>query len=389
MDYVASGEAPACLNWRTRVSEFEAIRPYQDHEVPQVVARVMKSPALVAAATELLLPGWLAGNPFGRWLATWLLRYRARNLVSIRDVQALISKYLELLVERSITALSVSGLSGLDPNRTYLFVSNHRDIVLDSGLLNYILHREGHDTCRMAVGDNLLGNSLVGDLMRLNKSFVVERSVNGKRAQYRTLARTSAYIRQSLAAGVSVWIAQRPGRAKDGFDRTDTAVLKMLLLAYRGEEQALSKLLKTPIVPVAVSYEVDPCGPLKAKELCAVATHGQYQKSPQEDIHSMVKGVTEYKGRVHLTFGRPISSAEDAGSLAAEIDQAIVGGLRIFPTHRYARAVKEHVQGELDGTDDAVTALQRQLDACELEERPYLLDQYANIWRNRDELGIE
>ena len=125
---------------------------------------------------------------------------------------------------------------------------------MDSSLLNYLLYEAGHDTCRMAVGDNLLNNTLVADLMRLNKSFVVERSAAGARAQYRALTRTSRYMQYSLQQGISVWIAQRQGRAKNGFDRTDPALLKMLLLAYRDKgasQSPLARLLAlTPIVPV-------------------------------------------------------------------------------------------------------------------------------------------
>jgi hypothetical protein len=157
----------------------------------------------------------------------------------------------------------------------------------------------------MAVGDNLLSSSLAADLMRLNKSFVVERSVAGARAQYQALSRTSRYMQQSLQQGISVWIAQRQGRAKDGFDRTDPALLKMLLLAYRDKTTAdlpMERMLQmAPAVPVSVSYELDPCGPSKAHELAVIDQQGVYEKSPQEDLNSMVKGLMGHKGRLSST----------------------------------------------------------------------------------------
>jgi len=266
------------------MSEFDAIRPYYDHEVPQVLARLVASRELAQAASQLVLPSWLGNRAVGRWLTRLILRLKTRNLGSIRDCQNVVAGLFETVIKQSIDRLSVSGLDRLSPNDHYLFISNHRDILMDSSLLNYLLQDAGHDTCRMAVGDNLLSNSLAADLMRLNKSFVVERNVEGVRAQYQALGRTSRYMQHSLQQGISVWIAQRQGRAKDGFDRTDPALLKMLLLAYRdkgSDQEPLDKLLQVaPVVPVSVSYELDPCGPSKAHELATVDLSGSYQKSP-------------------------------------------------------------------------------------------------------------
>ena len=194
-------------------SEFDAIRPYYDHEVPDVLARLVASRELAQAASQLVMPRWLGNRSLGRLLTRSVLRLKTRNLKSIRDCQTVVAGLFETVIARSIDRLSVSGLDRLSPNDHYLFISNHRDILMDSSLLNYLLQDAGHDTCRMAVGDNLLSSSLAADLMRLNKSFVVERSVAGARAQYQALSRTSRYVQQSLQQGISVWIAQRQGRA--------------------------------------------------------------------------------------------------------------------------------------------------------------------------------
>ena len=374
------------------MSEFDAIRPYFDHEVPEVLARLVTSNELVQAASQLVMPSWIGNRKLGRFLTRGALKLKTRNLQSIRDCQNMVAGLFETVIERTIDRLSVSGLEQLSPNDHYLFISNHRDILMDSSLLNYLLHDAGHDTCRMAVGDNLLTNTLAADLMRLNKSFVVERSVAGARAQYQALSRTSRYIQQSLQQGISVWIAQRQGRAKDGFDRTDPALLKMLLLAYRDKRaSALSMermLAVTPVVPVSVSYELDPCGSSKAHELAVIETYGRYEKTPQEDLNSMVQGLMGYKGRVRLTFGAPIFSATSPEDLATQLDKAIVANTRLYPTHRYARALLEGSQtGELEH-NPAVRVLAKELESLAPLEQPHLVKQYANIWRNREDLNI-
>ena len=162
------------------MSEYDDIRPYYDEEVPTVVARVVDNPEFGKAASKLVMPGLLQGTPLGEWITAQLLRLKTRHLKTVSECQLLVAEYFERLINETIEKLTVSGLDRLDPARHYLFISNHRDIVMDSSLLNYLMHQAGHETCRMAVGDNLLTNNLAADLMRLNKSFVVERSVSGQ-----------------------------------------------------------------------------------------------------------------------------------------------------------------------------------------------------------------
>ena len=374
------------------MSEFDAIRPYYDHEVQDVLSRIVASQDLAQAASQLVMPSWLANRRVGRWLTRGVLRYKTRDLKSIRDCQNMVAGLFETVIHRTMDRLSVSGLDRLSPNQHYLFISNHRDILMDSSLLNYLLYDAGHDTCRMAVGDNLLNNTLAADLMRLNKSFVVERSAAGARAQYRALTRTSRYMQYSLQQGISVWIAQRQGRAKDGFDRTDPALLKMLLLAYRDKNTAqtpLQRLLTlTPVVPVSVSYELDPCAVDKAHELAVIEQLGEYSKKPDEDLKSMVQGLMGHKGRVRLAFGEPITAAGSLEDLTAQLDQEIVANMRLYPTHRYARALNEGLDTQDLVNHPTVRVLAAELASLSAAERPFLLQQYANIWRNRQELCI-
>lgn len=376
---------------KTDVIDFDPIRPYEDHEVPEVLARISRSPQLAAAAKQLVLPSFLAGRFFAPWLTELALRFSMRNLRSVDDVQGLVSKYFKQLVDRSTDALTVSGLEHLDPTREYLFISNHRDIVMDSSLINFLLLRAGNETCRMAVGDNLLHNQLAADLMRLNKSFVVERDLASARAGYRAMTRTSHYIHHSLREQVSVWIAQRQGRAKDGFDRTDPALVKMLLLAYRKQPQPIAKLLANgAMVPVSLSYEIDPCGPAKARERAAIDRDGHYAKSEQEDLQSMIQGLVGDKGRVHVHFSAPIiDDCESVPELADRLDRAIVGGIRVFATNRYADSLLADEAVDKPADSRAMNILQSQLHSCSAAERQFLLQQYANICVNRRELGID
>ena len=227
------------------MQNFDAIRPYRDDEVPGVIERLANDPALLRAAAAFFAPRlarWLPG--LARFAARRVIQRRTAGLDSVHDVQLWLADHMARVVRDTTVELTIDGLDALEPGVPYLFLSNHRDIVMDSALLNFRLHQAGHRTARVAVGDNLLTERYAADLMRLNKSFVIERSVTGTRAVYQAISRTSAYIRHSLEEGESVWIAQREGRAKDGYDRTEPALLKMLSLAYRKEVDGFGGLLE-------------------------------------------------------------------------------------------------------------------------------------------------
>ncbi len=375
------------------MSEFDDIRPFHDNEVPEVVARVMDNPDFSRAASKLIMPSLLKDSAVGRMLTGALFRLRTRNLTSVEACQLFIADYLARLIEETIEDLTVSGLDRLSRDRCYLYMSNHRDIVMDSSLLNYLIHQAGHETSRMAVGDNLLTNDLAADLMRLNKSFVVERSVSGAKATLNALSRTSAYIRHSLEEGVSIWIAQREGRAKDGWDRTDPALLKMLALAYKDSSEPLDAMLAAcDVVPVSISYELDPCALRKAHELSVIAAEGGYAKSEEEDLQSIITGIVGFKGRVHVHFGEPLAGHHDSPeALAADLDRAIVGGLKVFPTHVQAAEALGDAPVETATApvnDRVMNCFAQQQSLCPAAEREYFLLQYANTIRNRKDLDV-
>jgi len=379
------------------MSEFDSIRPYDDAEVAMVLRRMLEHPDAGAAAASFLMPMFLRGTAVGAWLSLQILRMRTQRLRRVDDCQAVIAQYMSMLIDETIDELTVEGLQTLDPQGCYLFMSNHRDITMDSCLLNYLLHRAQFGTSRIAVGDNLMDHALAADLMRLNKSFVIERELGGARAALKILSRTSRYIRQSLDEGVSVWIAQRQGRSKDGWDRTDPALIKMLSLAHKAPYQdgaaTLSAMLShAPLVPVSISYEIDPCALLKARELYLTARDGAYEKGVSEDLKSMTLGITGAKGRVHIHFGTPLTPREYAtpAELAAAIDEQIVGNLKIFPTHIYAaQQLGDQVTETalVAPSDHALGLLRGQIEQAEDPQKEYLLLQYANAVRNVAQFG--
>ncbi|MBA54031.1 MAG: acyltransferase [Pseudomonadales bacterium] len=313
--------------------QFESIRPYQDDEVPGVIERLMQSDELVHAMIHVqfpLVPRYLE-KPLARYM-----RYRIhKNLQDIRtvdDFQVRMSAFVESTIEKSMTEFTFDGQQHLQKGVPYVFISNHRDITLDSALLNYALMNAKLNTAEIAIGDNLLSNPLVSDLLRLNKSFVVNRSVSGVKAKYLALTELSHYISEANAEGRSVWIAQREGRAKDGFDITDPAIIKMLHIWQKKQGVSFAETInKLNIVPVSISYEYDPCDGLKATELQARAS-SDYVKQEGEDVESIMRGIALPKGRVHIQIGEPLKGEfADADQVAHALDAQIIENYRLFP----------------------------------------------------------
>jgi hypothetical protein len=230
---------------------------------------------------------------------------------SITEFQArIILKILKYIEITSISKLTSGGFEILSPKERYLYISNHRDIVLDSAYLNTTLFERGYETSQIAIGDNLMRHRISELIFLINKSFVVKRSGTPMEL-YRYSVDLSNYIHEQVAQGKdSVWIAQREGRAKDGNDVTQPGFLKMLSLANQGDQKVHFKSLR--IVPVSISYEYDPCDLLKAQEFLNKKANPEYKKNFQEDVQHMMLGLRGHKGRVHFQFSAPLDTALDA-----------------------------------------------------------------------------
>ncbi len=331
---------------------FAEIRPYHDDEVPAALARLMADEALLAAIAHFRFPS------LSRWLG-WLLKPLIRSALqrrwakvrTVRDVQMEVAHFMESMIASTTEGVTYSGLEQLDSQKGYLFISNHRDIAMDPAFVNWGLYKCGLETVRIAIGDNLLRKPCATELMRLNKSFIVKRSVKGPREMMKAFNELSAYIAHSLGDGHSIWIAQKEGRAKDGDDKTDPAILKMFYMAGKQQKRGFAEYMQSlNIVPVAISYEFDPGDEAKARELVERAQSGSYEKGEFEDIDSIVAGIVGFKGRVHVSLGKPLSGDYDSPEeLALAIDQAIHSQYRLFPSNLLAA-----------GQADGVTAEERQ-----------------------------
>lgn len=315
---------------------FDDIRPCRDDEAPQELAKIAQDESLVTGIVRLRYPKlckWL--GPVLRLFVRRYIHKQLAHIHTIQDFQLQVAKAVESMVNETTDGLTFRGFDELDSTKSYLFISNHRDISLDPAFIDFALHLKTQRTLRIAIGNNLLKMPAATALMRLNKSFIVKRSVASPRERLKEVIHLSQYMGLSLKEGHCIWIAQREGRAKDGDDRTEEAVLKMISMYGRSlKEDFATYMSKLNIVPVSITYEFDPGDLDKARELEAKArNNGVYHKGELEDIKSIVKGIKGYKGRVTIVAGKPITSGfSTPEELAQLIDDFIYQHYELFPS---------------------------------------------------------
>ena len=318
------------------MSDFDDIRPYHDNEVRATLDRILADKEFSLSVAKLRFPRLSQAMP---WLmqpiAKAILKNELAGIQCVAEFQKVVEKYLRGMMGASANALTSSGLEKLDPKQAYLFVSNHRDIAMDSAFISWSLFKNNLATPRNAIGDNLLSKPFVSDLMRLNKSFIVNRSATKPREKFKAAKYLSSYIYHSLVnEKANTWIAQREGRAKDGIDRTNSAVIGMFGLSKPKTESYGDHIAKLNIVPVSISYEWDPCDGAKTRELYAQNTEGSYAKGEHEDIESIATGIAGRKGSVHVAFGDVISSQFDsADAVVTEVDRQIIDNYILQPSN--------------------------------------------------------
>ena len=364
--------------------KFDDIRPYNEDEISAAMQRI--------AACEffpLLANFVFPDRPIEE------VRTMVSGLATTDDFQRKVMYVANKQIEaRSITRLTFNGIERLDPAKRYLFVSNHRDIMLDAGLLQNVLVDNGHPTSQITFGANLMRGETVIDVGKSNKMFRVERGGNMKDF-YHSSMHLSQYIRYVITErNESVWIAQRNGRTKNGIDKTDQGIIKMFCMSHSDDKiEALSRL---HIVPVSVSYEWESCDVLKALELYE-SQFTAYTKKPGEDLNSILTGIVQPKGRVHFEIGEPLTreqlmpfqgltNSEYHKQVAALLDDRINGGYRLFPNNYIAYDLRYGTQ-RFAGcyTDEDRCRFEKRLcklsdyDTCDLEQ---LADIFLGIYSN-------
>ena len=377
--------------------EFDDIRAYGPEDLPEAYERLTADPQF-KAVVEKVFPH----VPFEALSAK--LKQCKTNL----DFQVTFCyPFLKDLLSKACTGCDID-ITNIDINRRYTFVSNHRDIVLDSALLDVMLIDSGFKTtCEIAIGDNLLAAPWIKDLVRVNKSFIVLRSA-GIREMLTNSKRMSEYMHLVInEKNDNIWIAQREGRAKDSDDRTQEAILKMM--AMGGEGSATERLRQLHIVPLSISYEYDPCDYLKAAEFQLKRDIEGWKKSKQDDVLSMQTGIMGFKGAIHYhcapaidDYLEQIPADTPKGDIfkvvASHIDKCIHSNYRLYPNNLAALDILEgtshggysesekatfeqYIAKQLSKTVDMLNKLGITPDKPFLRER--MLTMYANPARNK------
>lgn len=328
-------EKPLHMSDFAKDFNFDELRPHYDSESHKIMSRMAEDP-MYHQLVSYLWPGITKEEAIEK----------ALNTKSIYDFQTgYMSHAIWSIVKSSATSLTWSGLDKLDKDKAYLFIANHRDILLDSALLQIILEADEFSTSEITFGSNLMDTGFITDFGRMNRMFTVKREGTAKEL-YDISKQLSAYIRHTiLDKNTSVWIAQRNGRTKDGNDQTQTGLLKML--AMSGGKDFVQCFSELNIVPLTISYEYEPCDSLKAQELYLSSLHSKYVKAQGEDLNSIITGIKQPKGKIHLAFGKPIAEElqeinkvsndnEKIKHLAALIDKRIYTDYKLNPVNYIA-----------------------------------------------------
>lgn len=350
---------------------FDNIRPYNDSEACQALGRVAAS-GYIDVISDYLYPGQ---DPA-------VLRSALKEVNGVDDFQSKVMYgAVKTIIEKTSDGLTYDGLEHFEGGKTYLMLSTHRDIVLDPALIQWVLKDNDMPLTEIAAGDNLISTQLLEDLMRSNRMIKVVRSSN-PRELYSSSIVLSQYMRERIhdkERPASIWIAHRNGRTKDGHDATEQGLVKMISLS--GEDDFVKNISELNIMPVAISYEIESCDLQKAIEVYIKRSTGSYQKKPGEDTQSIIYGIIQQKGRIHISFCPPITADEIAESasyekndryrhLAEIIDARHRVGFRKWP---FNVAAAELVKGE-KASDSQVTAAFLAYVEKRLEEVPSGLD---------------
>lgn len=376
--------------------DFSDIAPYDDSVFHQKMEELVKEPGFLHAVNYTMPKEDVP------MLIEELLRIDNKY-----DFQRQVMfPFLEMLVKKTTSGITMGGIKYLNPSLNYTFITNHRDIVLDASFLNLAFLRKGIPASEVAIGNNLLIYPWIEDLVRLNKSFIVKRNTSFREGLL-AAKHLSAYIHFTiLDKHESIWIAQREGRAKDSSDHTQESLVKMLALG--GEGAFMDRLKEINLMPVAISYEYDPNDYLKAKEFLLRRRDPDFKKSQRDDLFSMETGLLQFKGKVHFQLTPRINARIDqigdfrdvntaAKYVCLLIDQAIHRSYEIFVINYVAydilnggnRFARKYTDAERDAVENYMNSQLDKIDLPDIttEEREYLrtmmLTMYANPLKNK------
>ena len=316
------------------LSEFESISPYTDEEAAEALSKLAEFP-LLSQVSKQFFP---EESPD-------FLKNLLKQIKTIDDFQILVmQKFVRWVLEHTARNFSYDGVSNIDPEKKFLALSNHRDIMLDPAITQLILYTNGIPMTEIAVGDNLITNKTIEYLIRSNRMIKVVRGISA-RELYLSSQMLSRYIRLNITnQRSSIWLAQRQGRTKNGYDITEQGLLKMLDMSGTADFQTNFEELN--IIPMSISYEYEPCDVLKARELVISRKH-KYVKAEGEDFNSIVTGIMQPKGNIHLNIGKPLTSDEIAEAAKCDkndryqlirhaVDMRIIEGYRLWKNNYIA-----------------------------------------------------
>ena len=354
------------------LKEFEDIAPYTDEEAASALARVANHPNVP----------WISKYIFPNQPETYL-RDILRSIQTVDEFQSVVMSYaIEWVIEKTVRNFSYDGLAKLQALQgCYLAMSNHRDIILDPAFTQVILHRNKMPLTQIAVGDNLLKSKTVELLIRSNRMIKVIRGVSA-RELYLSSQVLSRYIRETITSGTgSVWIAQRQGRTKDGNDITEQGLLKMMDMS--GTSDFVHNFMELNIVPLSISYEYEPCDILKARELL-ISRSQKYIKTENEDLQSIMLGIKQQKGNVHLNIGDPLTEDEIREASFSDkndryqrirnaVDKRIISGYRLWKTNYMGYDLANGVDAHRDMyTPEDLEAFKAYIEGQLEKVEPYL-----------------
>ena len=368
------------------LSKFESISPYTDAEAAEALSKLAEYP-LLARVSQQFFP---EESPD-------FLKNLLKSIKTIDEFQVLVmSKFVRWVLEHTAHNFSYDGISNIDPDKKFLALSNHRDIILDPAITQLVLFNNGIPMTEIAVGDNLITNKTIEYLIRSNRMIKVVRGISA-RELYLSSQLLSRYIRLNITEQrSSIWLAQRQGRTKNGYDITEQGLLKMLDMSGKADFQQNFDELN--ITPMSISYEIEPCDILKARELVISRKH-KYVKAEGEDLNSIMVGIMSQKGNIHLNVGKPLTTEEIAAAALCDkndryqmirhaVDLRVIEGYKLWKNNYVAYDIANHSFRYSDMYDQAdvekfVSYMEHQLDTVEPEInredlRRIFLDIYAN-----------